>query len=165
MRVDFFFLLPETILMPFLMLLQTTSSFLFLVCLSWPARTKRPMSSRRLWRNTTCSIWTLGTSPSCSSSRREEVRHQSCGWLLKMCVLFNGETYSFVFQTCSYRTRPTFFTPCLRQQTLTLLCTRLPKARRSCCRPCPASGDTPSSRKAPQILWTIFLCVMLLVLF
>lgn len=59
------------------MLLQTASSFLILVCHSWPARTKLHRWSRRLWRSTTCSIWTAGTSLSCSSSLREEVGSQS----------------------------------------------------------------------------------------
>lgn len=64
--------------------------------------------------------------------------------LLKMRP-FNGESRSFVFQTCSYRTRPMFFMPCLRRRTLTLFCTRHTRARRSRCQPFPASDDTPSS--------------------
>lgn len=148
------------------MLLQTADSFVILVCHSWPARTKLHRWSRRLWRNTICSIWTAGTSPSCSSSPREEVGSQShCPaaavvrktWK-RVCSLVN--LCSFVFQTCSYQTRPTCFMPCPRQQTLTLFCTRLPKARRSRWRPCPASDDTSSSSWAPQILPTELLCVL-----
>lgn len=146
------------------MLLQQTSLFRFPVCLSWPARTKLPMWSRRLWRNTTCSIWTSGTSPSCSSSPREEVGYQSCCCCWK-CVRSLVNRALLVFQTCSYRTRPTFFMPCLRQQTLTLFCTRPQKARRSRCRLCPASDDIPSSRKAPQILWTKHLSVLILIFY
>lgn len=58
------------------MLLRTAGSFLILVCHSWPARTKLRRWSRRVWRNTTCNIWTAGTSPLCSSSPREEVGSQ-----------------------------------------------------------------------------------------
>lgn len=68
-------------------------------------------------------------------------------------------------QNCSYQTGPTFFMPCLRQQTLTLLCTRLPKARKNRCQRCPASDDIPSSHKTPQILCTELLSVTLLLLF